>query len=445
MGRKARGTSRRPVAVDLFCGAGGMSLGFEQAGFDVLAAVDNDPVHLATYSFNFPIASTLCADISTISASDVLAAAGAAWRRSYPDDPWDESIDCVLGGPSCQGFSSIGRRDPADKRNVLVLAFVDLVAQLQPRYFVLENVPGILSPKNVSALSALLESIGSSGYDLIGQGPLTLDAQAFGVPQSRKRVFLVGVNRRVPMPSIPAPSDKRVTVGEAIDDLVNIELFDELLSSDSVRLDRRTLSAMEAKGSLYSQMLRSGPSQSAASVGLQYPRIWDRSVLTASTRTVHSASVRRRFNAIPQGAKEKVGWLPRLKEDAQATTLRAGTGRDHGSHTSPRPIHHLYDRVITVREAARLHSYPDWFRFHSTKWHGFRQVGNSVPPGLARAVATAIVDAGAPQLHPPARVLDLGDEELLTMSLQSAADHFGLPREQLPPSRRRSTSRRRDP
>jgi DNA (cytosine-5)-methyltransferase 1 len=124
--------------------------------------------------------------------------------------------------------------------------------------------------------------------------------------------------------------------------------------------------------------------------------------------------------------------LPKLKSDGLATTLRAGTSRDHGSFTSARPIHYRYPRVITVREAARLHSFPDWFQFHITKWHAFQQIGNSVPPFLAEAVAQSIVLALGCS---PEKVHELptpSDKDLLRFSLEEAARHYGIDFKMLP-------------
>ena len=125
----------RPVGVDLFCGVGGMSLGFEQAGFEVAAAIDNDPIHLATYATNFPDTETLNADLGKISGRKIREATGLGDRR----------IDVLFGGSPCQGFSYMGKHDSEDPRNYLLLDFARLVRELAPTYFVLENVPGLLS------------------------------------------------------------------------------------------------------------------------------------------------------------------------------------------------------------------------------------------------------------------------------------------------------------
>lgn len=129
------------------------------------------------------------------------------------------------------------------------------------------------------------------------------------------------------------------------------------------------------------------------------------------------------------GKTEPVSRFRKLPPDGLCNTLRAGTDSARGAFTSPRPIHPFLPRVITVREAARLHSYPDWFRFHSTKWHGFRQIGNSVPPLLARAVASEIVKAMRIEPLKPKTVLQLGDPGLLFFDMGTAAQHFRVPRD----------------
>ncbi|MFM6055520.1 MAG: DNA cytosine methyltransferase, partial [Sphaerospermopsis kisseleviana] len=114
-------------------------------------------------------------------------------------------------------------------------------------------------------------------------------------------------------------------------------------------------------------------------------------ILTSSLRTKHSPASEERFASTPHGKNEPISRFYKLDPDGLCNTLRAGTASNKGAFTSPRPIHPFTPRCITVREAARLHSFPDWFRFHPTKWHGFRQIGNSVPPLLAQAVAAEII------------------------------------------------------
>lgn len=424
----------RPLAIELFSGAGGMSLGFEQAGFDVLAAVDNDPVHLAVHARNFPLTAAICEDAATTTADDLLSAATTAYGAlTEGNEDGKLVVDCIFGGPSCQGFSAIGRRDPKDPRNRLLGHFARIVEDIRPRSFVLENVPGLLTPAYAKTLHSLCVRFEKAGYVLANERlPFVLDARDFGVPQRRRRVFLVGVRKGERIPAVPISTLPRVTVADALDDLPDADLFDELLERDWVKLSRAQLRAMDRAASGYAMAMRQ-PAD-----GFARPREWDATCLTSSGRTVHSPAVRKRFADTPQGSEETVSRNPRLRNDGQSTTLRAGTGRDHGSFSAARPIHHCCPRVVTVREAARLHSLPDWFRLNVTKWHGFRQVGNAVPPLLARAVAASVVDALG--WHPVlvTEAVALGDDKLLTMSLEEAADHFGYERELLPRDSRRS-------
>ena len=143
-------------------------------------------------------------------------------------------------------------------------------------------------------------------------------------------------------------------------------------------------------------------------------------------RTGHTEISRRRFAATPEGAVEPVSRFFKLPADGVCNTLRAGTDSARGAFTSPRPIHYEHPRCITVREMARLHGFPDWFRLHRTKWHGAREVGNSVPPPLARAVAQEVARAaGAPRIVPD-RVLALGDEGLLGFDMSRAARYWRI-------------------
>lgn len=161
-------------------------------------------------------------------------------------------------------------------------------------------------------------------------------------------------------------------------------------------------------------------------------------MLTSSLRTVHTPKSQKRFEKTPHGCVEEVSRFLKLDPGGYCNTLRAGTASDRGAFTSPRPIHPYTPRCITVREAARLHSYPDWFRFHVTKWHGFRQIGNSVPPLLARAVALQVVAALPKTLRPTptGAIPNLGDPALLSMSMSEAAGHFEVASDVVPRRKR---------
>jgi DNA (cytosine-5)-methyltransferase 1 len=191
--------ARRPTAVDLFAGAGGLSLGFEQAGFDVVAAVEYDPVHAATHEFNFPRAQVICADIASLTAEALQQAAERGYTAHGHTAALDE-IDVLFGGPPCQGFSAIGQRLIDDKRNQLVFHFFRLVSELCPRYFVMENVPGIGRGGHASILAQLVCEFEDAGYRII-QPHQILNAMNFGVPQDRSRLFLIGARADAELPT----------------------------------------------------------------------------------------------------------------------------------------------------------------------------------------------------------------------------------------------------
>lgn len=393
----------RPIGIDLFAGAGGLSLGFEQAGFDVAAAVEIDPIHCAAHQFNFPNCKTLCQDVSTLTAAHLGAVPGIGKR----------DIDVVFGGAPCQGFSMIGKRAIDDPRNRLVHHYVRIVHEAKPKYFVFENVKGLTVGKHRAFLEEIVDML-SDDYEVLLPYRV-LNAADYGVPQDRRRLFLVGCRKGLRLPAYPIPS-KRTTVHEALADIPDAETFPELVRGDSVSAEFGATSA-------YARSLRELGNKSTH---FGYRRCYDQHVLTSSMRADHTKFSRQRFSATEQGETEPISRFHKLDPNGVCNTLRAGTNTDRGAFTSPRPIHYLYPRCITVREAARLHSYPDWFRFHVTKWHGFRQIGNSVPPMLARAVAGEIVKAMRLRPSAPKDFVELGDPALLSMSLGEAATFYGV-------------------
>lgn len=397
----------RPLGIDLFAGAGGLSLGFEQAGFDIAAAVEIDPIHCATHEYNFPKTKTICASVVDLTGNEI--------RRLSGID--DTEIDVVFGGAPCQGFSMIGKRALDDHRNQLVFHYVRLVRELRPKYCVFENVKGLTLGKHAQFLTELIDALGDAGYNVVLPYQV-LNASSYGVPQSRERLFLIAARNDQTMPAYPIGLEDRVTVRQAIADLPDADKFDALSSSDSVRVEWITEST-------YARRLRG---IEVDNTDYSYTRAFDPNVLTCSLITEHTELSKTRFLATRPGQTEKVSRFLRLDPEGLCNTLRAGTDSARGAHTSPRPIHPVYPRVLTVREAARLHSYPDWFRMHVTKWHGFRQIGNSVPPLLGRAVASAIMDALGEIATKPEEVMALGDESLLSMNMGEAAAFFSVSR-----------------
>ncbi len=398
---------RRPVAIDLFAGAGGLSLGFEQAGFDVVAAAEIDPVHCAVHEFNFPRCASICADASKLTATDIRKAARLGTTQ----------VDVVFGGAPCQGFSMMGKRALDDPRNGLLLEFVRLTRELKANYFVFENVKGITIGRHRQLLEELVETFQANDYDVLLPYNV-LNAADFGVPQDRQRLFLIGARKGLPLPQYPDPSTSpRTSVWEAIGDLPEADSYDELIGTDSIE-------GIEfGKPTRYARILRGMTSDAN---DFSYPRQWNRKRLTSSMRTIHTSLSQERFADTLHGKVEPVSRFLKLNPDGVANTLRAGTGSDRGAFTSPRPIHPHVPRCITVREAARLHSYPDWFRFHVTKWHGFRQIGNSVPPLLGRAVASQVIRAMGISPVTPEELLALGSERLLSMTITEASRHYSV-------------------
>lgn len=411
----------RPFGVDLFAGAGGMSLGFEQAGFDVAAAVEYDPVHGAVHEFNFPSCTTICRSVADIDAAYIRNASRIG----------DATVDVVFGGAPCQGFSMIGKRAFDDPRNSLVNHFVRLVVDLKANYFVFENVRGLTIGEHKRFLREIMDEFRASGYRVV-EDYQVLNAANYGVPQSRQRLFLLGARKGRPLPEYPAPTHephsnghgkssslflrKTPTVLDALRDLPEADDFEELLERDWVRSRFKTASG-------YAAPLRG----SAEDEGdFAAPRSFDRGLLTSSMRTVHTELSKKRFAETKNGETEPVSRFLKLDPDGICNTIRAGTASDHGAFTSPRPIHPFSARCITVREAARLHSYPDWFRLHVTKWHGFRQIGNSVPPLLGRAVAAKVAEALDFIPVKPDDPVDLGDSSLLALDMSQAASKYGV-------------------
>jgi len=354
------GTPTKPIAIDVFAGVGGLSLGLHRAGFSVIASFDLDPINVETYRKNFPKTVAIKSDVSRLSGSDVRKLSGLGAN---------EQIDIVSGGPPCQGFSLIGKRLLNDPRNQLLIEFARLISELQPRYFVIENVAGLMIGEARAVLTRALRVLRVAGYRWVTPIRI-LDAKDYGIPQVRKRVIVLGYRKDQGRPSYPRKSYQPVTVRQAIRDLYAIGRCPSLMRADG-------FDGKLGPASAYSKKLRNNRN----------------SVLSGCQLCSHHPDIVQRFKNTPPGSSEPISRFPRLHLQRPAPTLRAGTGKDRGSFTAARPIHPTQPRCITVREAARLHSFPDWFEFHPTQWHGFRQVGNAVPPSLGSAVARRVMRA----------------------------------------------------
>ena len=373
----SRRTLDMPKILELFCGASGFGLGAEMAGFELVAAVDNDPFTTFSHKANYPHCNLLLADLAHMSGHDLLETLGL----KHGD------IDGVIGGPPCQGFSRGGLRNPEDPRNNLLKRFFILVSYINPAFFVMENVPGLLDRDNEAVVAAAFSAI-PNNYALFG--PIKLNAKNFGAPTNRERVILVGYDpRRIDLSLVKAAflySESNVNVEDAIADLPNPDVAIE--DADGFFWGEYTKSVDSI--SQYAACMRVA-SKEALQPSSYLRHSGDRSRLVSGINpTKHTDAVRNRFDALPQGCRDKTSKALRLDWAGLCPTLRAGTGSDRGSYQALRPIHPDQPRMITIREAARLQGFPDWFQFHPTIWHSFRMIGNSVSPVFSKRLLTVI-------------------------------------------------------
>lgn len=355
-----------------------MSLGASRAGFRVVAGVDTDSRAIAAHKKNFPNSRHIERDVVSLSAPKILNLIPERFRR----------IDGVVGGPPCQGFSTIGARDIADPRNRLFLHFFRLVCGLKPIFFVCENVPGILNPQYDEVRKSALRSV-ERNYRLLS--PLILRASDYGAPTSRKRVFFIGVSKSseiaLDKSDFNPPEDvERVYVAQALKGLRK-NINPDWQSPDEGW--RKVGPCTNGRfGARLSATIPSGVGDKSA-----IEKLKTESRVSGCLGTIHRDDVIARFDALNPGQKDEVSRTCRLNAKAFCPTIRAGTGSDKGSHQALRPVHPTEPRMITPREAARLQGFPDWFQFDDTKWHSFRQIGNSVSPILAEAILCILFES----------------------------------------------------
>lgn len=365
----------RPLVIDLFSGVGGMSLGAARAGFEVRAAVELDDIAASTHAINFPLTRHLQWDVSQAEGAKLLEAAGISPGQ----------LDGLVGGPPCQGFSDIGRRAHDDPRNSLFEHFFRLVAELRPRFFVAENVPGILAERNRAAVSTALARVPAE-YRVLKATEIS--AHSCGAATTRARIFFVGYdpNRMNAMSEealFSLESNATINVGEALLGLPRIRADWQSVNQGWRRVDK-----VESPNAFYRRLIDAVPYGVGCPAALKRLRSWGE--VSGNLGTLHTRDVVARFGRVRPGTTDPVSRAPRLKEDGFCPTLRAGTASDRGSFQAVRPIHHKSPRVISPREAARLQGFPDWFQFHGTKWHSFRQIGNSVSPIVGETLLTRI-------------------------------------------------------
>ncbi len=365
-----------PTIIDLFAGAGGLSLGAARAGFDVSCAVELDPFAFSTHRNNFPNSAHLNSDVSTLTGPDLIAAAGLKAG----------GLDGLIGGPPCQGFSFIGRREILDSRNDMFSHFFRLVAETRPAFYVAENVPGILDSRYDEVRARAFQRLPKNYVSI---APIEVKASQYGAPTTRTRIFFIGFDPKrfdshlTEIDFHPTNGTQLVRVLTALHGLpTRIDCRWQSEAQGWRKLESEVPGAFGQKVSGFIPAGLGNPEQVA--------RYLNSSEVSGCLGTRHSDEIKKRYGALKYGEQDIISKSVRLNPEGFCPTLRAGTGKDKGSYQAVRPIHYKSPRVITPREAARLQGFPDWFNFHSTKWHSFRQIGNSVSPIVSEAILTAI-------------------------------------------------------
>lgn len=313
--------------ISLFSGGGGLDLGAHFAGFKSLLVSDIIPQYTETIRHNLPHVKVYNDDAMELTPERIKEIANV-----------EGDIDLIIAGPPCQAFSIMGKRKSLnDPRGQLTIKYFELVAGIRPKAFVFENVPGLMTVNKGKDFNNLLTFITeTTGYSISVK---KLNAADFGVPQYRERIFVVGFRPDIISDSFEFPSEPTGLYGKALPQRVPSRF------------------ALESIEGLPNQEIR-----------------------------VHTESVRTRFAALPQGGRDRGSYSDRLRADEPSGTVLIGS-----SAGGARPhIHPFEPRVLTVREAARLQSFPDWYEFTGSRSEQYRQVGNAVPPLLAYELLSSI-------------------------------------------------------
>ena len=346
--------------LDLFCGCGGISEGFRLAGFNIVGGIDFNDESIKTYQRNFPKAKSICADLLKFDDEMIISEFGKG------------KVDVIVGGPPCQGFSSANRwqKESEDPRNKLFFEYLRFVKVLEPKVVLIENVRGILSSNNGFAKTRIEELLNELGYEVNCN---VLNASEYGVPQNRFRAFFVATKKKHLMQKFDfdkIEKQTKVTVKDAIGELYTTK-----------ESDKEFITLKSAPNSEYRKYLRSKTN-----------KIYNHEIKFPAEIT------QKRIGHVPQGGN----WMDipkelfsnerdnrhssafkRLKEDSCSVTI--DTGNAHSNYFHPK-----YNRIPTVREAARIQSFNDDYVFVGSRTSQYRQVGNAVPPFLAKALAKEI-------------------------------------------------------
>jgi len=373
-----------PNVIDLFAGAGGLSLGAARAGFNVISAVEIDSHAIASHIANFPNTEHIQQDILQLDGQKLLQLSNTE----------ADHVTGIIGGPPCQGFSSIGHGNVEDERNALFIKFFELVDQIHPAFFVAENVPGIMNEKYLGIRNAAYSHVA----DYIILPPICVKASDYGAATSRTRYFFIGYlndGRINPISAadiekMKTPPTQQTTVRKALEGLPSkIKYTPNSTGILQVLPDYWSLEKEHIQSDFFYQ--RATGMRPNGIGNRKYIELYEtKHRVNGFLPTRHSAVVKARYKKLEYGKQDKVSKSTKLHPDRFCPTLRAGTGPDKGSFQAVRPIHFEQARVITPREAARLQGFPDWYMLPNTIWHSFRQIGNSVSPIAAEQILRAI-------------------------------------------------------
>ncbi len=336
--------------IDLFCGAGGLTLGFERQNFESILAIDLWSDAIDTFNNNRSNKVGIVKDILEVDEKFI---------KKYVN----EHVSGVIGGPPCQGFSLAGRRSEDDERNKLYKEYFKTLSIINPDFFVIENVIGILSMKNGEVKEDIIRRAENIGYNVYID---KLMASDYGVPQNRVRVFFVGIKKELDKGTFKFP-DKfkyKITCEEAISDLPSLDN-----NNDNTKYKTEPTSK-------YQKEMRKNCN-----------------IVYNHEQTFHTEETKRLISYVPQGGSIKdlpdslkgnrkySSLLRRMNSKSQSNTIDTG----HRTY-----FHYQENRILSVREAARIQSFPDNYIFSGSKVNQYKQVGNAVPPLLAEQVAKAI-------------------------------------------------------
>lgn len=370
----------RLIAADLFSGAGGMSLGLEQAGMRVVFGADFDPEALQTHAHHF-------------------GGMSVGWDLGDPDRAEEVglillavNIDVLSGGPPCQPFSKAGRsgmrylvqhglREPHDKRRDLWQSYLEIVRLARPRAVIMENVPDMALDREMFILRSIVRRLEDLGYSVQER---VVDTYRYGVPQFRQRLILVALRDGIEF-EWPDESTKKVTLGNAIRDLPPVGPKEGWLSDET----RQRWRKYDGPRTAFQREMR-------AQVPLaQADRIYDhitRRVRDDDEAAFEYLDTKTKYSELPDDLKRYRDDIfddkyKRLDADDLSRTITAHIAKDGYWY-----IHPEQNRTLTIREAARIQTFPDHFRFAGPPTAAFRQIGNAVPPRLARAIGAAVRD-----------------------------------------------------